>query len=60
MREKNYMDILATDEFANQNTWTWRRKENLKRENEALLMAALSNAIRTNYIKAKTDNTQQN
>ena len=31
----------------------WLRKGNLKRETE-------NNAIKTNYIKAKIDNTQQN
>ena len=40
--------------------WTWLRKENLKREAESLLIAAQNNAIRTNYIKARIDKTQQN
>ena len=33
-------------------------KENLKRQIESLLIAAQNNAMRTNYIKAKIDNTQ--
>ena len=33
---------------------------NLKRETEPLSIAAQSNTIRTNYIKVKTDNMQQN
>ena len=33
-------------------TWTWLRKGNLKKETD--------NAIRTNHIKARIDNTQQN
>ena len=41
-------------------TWTWLRKGNLKREIESLLIAAQSNATRTNYIKVKIDNLQQN
>ena len=41
-------------------TWTWLRKENLKRKTESLLIAAQNNAIGTNYIKAKIDNSQQN
>ena len=41
-------------------TWTWLRKGNLKRETESILIAAQNNAIRTNHIKARIDNTQQN
>ena len=41
-------------------TWTGLRKGNFKRETESLLMAAQNNAIRTNYIKARIDKTQQN
>ena len=41
-------------------TWMWLRKGNLKRESEFLLIAAQNNAIRTNYIKARIDKTQQN
>ena len=41
-------------------TWTWLRKGNFKRETESHLMAAQNNAIRTNYIKARIDKTQQN
>ena len=41
-------------------TWTWLRKGNFKRETESLLIAAQDNAIRTNYIKARIDKTQQN
>ena len=35
-------------------------KANLKRETESLLIATQNNVIRTNYIKVKIDNTQQN
>ena len=41
-------------------TWTWLRKGNFKRETESLLMAAQNSAIRTNHIKARIDQTQQN
>ena len=37
----------------------WQRKLNLKRETEFVLIAA-QNAIKTNYIKARIDKTQQN
>ena len=47
-------------EVAHKKTWTWLRRGNLKRETESLLIAAQNNAIRTNYIKAKIDKTQQN
>ena len=46
--------------FSHQKTWTWLRKGNLKRETESLLIAAQDNAIRTNHIKARIDETQQN
>ena len=41
-------------------SWTWLKKGNFKRETESLLMAAQNNALRTNYIKARIDKTQQN
>ena len=49
-----------TQEISHQKIWTWLRKGNLKRETESLIIAAQDNAIRTNYIKAKIDRTQQN
>ena len=36
------------------------RKGNLKKETEFLLIAAQNNAVRTCYIKARIDKTQQN
>ena len=41
-------------------TWTWLRKGNFKRETEFLQIVAQSNAIKTNHIKVRIDNTQQN
>ena len=40
--------------------WTWLKKGNLKRKTESLLIAVQNKAIRTNYIKARIDKTQQN
>ena len=45
---------------SHEKTWTWLRNRNLIRETESLLIPTQNNAIRTNYIKAKIDNTQQN
>ena len=41
-------------------TWTWLRKGNFKRETESLQLEAQNNAIRTNHIKARIEKTQQN
>ena len=41
-------------------TRTRPRRRNLQRETESIFIEAQNNAIRTNYIKAKTDNTQWN
>ena len=49
-----------TSKISHEKTWTWLRKGNLKRETEALLIAAQNNAIRTNYLKTKIYKTQQN
>ena len=52
--------MRQTEEIVYEKTWTWLRKGNLKRGTESLLIAAQNNAIRTNYIKVKTDIAQQN
>ena len=49
-----------TAEIAHEKSWSWLRRGNLKRETESLIIAAQDNAIRTNYVKAKIDRTQQN
>ena len=36
------------------------KRRYLQRETESLLIATQNNIIRTNYVKAKTDKTQQN
>ena len=50
---------LLRNNISHQKTWTWLRKGNLKRETESLLITAQDNALRTNYIKARIDKTQQ-
>ena len=49
-----------TSDILHGKTWMWLRKRNIKRETESLRIAAQNNAIRTNYIKARIDKTQQN
>ena len=49
-----------TSEIVHKNTWRWLRKGNLKREIESFLITAQNNALRTNHIKVKIDNTPQN
>ena len=39
---------------------TWLKKEKLKRESESFLIRAENNGTRTNYFKAKIDDTRQN
>ena len=48
-----------TGDTANEKTWTWQQMCNLKRKTESLLIAAQYNAIRTNYVIVKIDNTPQ-
>ena len=47
-------------DISNKKTWMKRKKGNLSKETESILIAAQTNAIRTNYIKARIDTTQQN
>ena len=49
-----------TEEISHQKTWTWLRRGSIERETESLIIAAQDNVMRTNYIKAKIDKTQQN
>ena len=41
-------------------TRIWLRKGNLKKETESFLIPTQNDAIKTNYIKEKIDNIQQN
>ena len=47
-----------TDEVASNNTWVWLQQGHLKKETEGLLMAAQSQSLRTNAVKAKIDKSQ--
>ena len=49
-----------TSKISHEKTWTWLRNRNLERETESLLIAAQNDAIRTNYVKLRIDQTQQN
>ena len=42
-----------TSYISHENTWTWLKKGNLKREIESLLIATQNNVIKINYIKAE-------
>ena len=41
-------------------TWLWLCGIKLKKETEYLFIAAQNNALRTNYVKEKIDNTKKN
>ena len=60
-RENNIFGYFKRQpsEIFHEKTWTWLRKGNFKGETESLLIEARNNAIRTNYVKAKIDKTQQ-
>ena len=45
-----------TGDIVREKTWTWLRKENLKRGTESLLVTVQNKALRASYIKARTDN----
>ena len=51
--------MRQTDDIAGEDRWLWLKQGNLKRETESLILAAQEQAIRTNVIKAKIDNTQE-
>ena len=51
--------LRQTDDIAGEDRWVWLKQGNLKRETESLILAAQEQAIRTNVIKAKIDNTQE-
>ena len=62
MREKQLYGYFKrqTDEISLQKTLTWLQLGKFKRETESLLLAAQNNAIKTIYIKAKINYTEQN
>ena len=49
-----------TKEIARKMTWTWLRRENLKRETESILIAAQNKALNIDYIKVKIDIAPKN
>ena len=58
--KKNWEENQLTKEIAHVMTWTRLKSENLKKESESLLIAALNNAIRLNCVKTKIDSTEKN
>ena len=46
-----------TSDISHEKTWMWLRKVNLTRENESPIIAAQNNAIKTNHIQARIDDT---
>ena len=51
--------LRQTDDITVEDRWLWLKQGNLKRETESLILAAQEQAVRTNVIKAKIDNTQE-
>ena len=47
-----------SEDQRNDETWTWLKKGKLKRETESLIIAAQDQAVRTNYVKATIDRSQ--
>ena len=52
--------LMEMDEIASENSWSWLKTGYLKKETEGLLVAAQSQTLRTNAIKAKIDKSQEN
>ena len=51
--------LRQTDDEAGKERRMWLKGTGIKRETESLILAAQEQAIRTNVIKAKIDNTQE-
>ena len=51
--------LRQTDDEAGKERWMWLKGTGIKRETESLIIAAQEQAMRTNVIKAKIDNTQE-
>ena len=52
--------LMEMDEIASENSWSWLKTGYLKKETEGLLVAAQSQTLRTNAIKAEIDKSQEN
>ena len=50
--------VRETEDQSNEETWSWLKQGSLKRETEALIIAAQDQALRTNNIKATIDKSQ--
>ena len=50
--------VRETEDQSNEETRSWLKQGSLKRETEALIIAAQDQALRTNYIKATIDKSQ--
>ena len=59
-QEEREEEDLSASNISYEKTLMWQRKGNLTRETWSLLIAALNNVIRTNYIKARIDKMPQN
>ena len=59
-RKTTQRDVLGDKKTLMRENVNDAKKGNLKRKTESLLIAAQSNAIRTNCIKSRIDKTQQN
>ena len=59
-RFKRLTSDISHEKKKKKKTLMWLRKGNLKKETESFLITAQNIAIRTNYIKARINKTQQN
>ena len=50
--------LRQTKEVRSDQRWAWLQHGNLKRETESLIVAAQNQSVRTNLVKAKTDESQ--
>ena len=53
-----YGQFVRQSEDQRNETWTWLKVGKLKRETKSLIIAAQDQAIRTNYVKATIDKSQ--
>ena len=51
--------LRQTEDLADKVKWAWLTDGTLKRETESLIMAAQEQALRTNLVKAKIDQSQE-
>ena len=51
--------VRQNENQRNDETWTWLKEGKLKRETESLIIAVQDRAIRTNYVTATIDRSQE-